>query len=122
MGHGGAEGPARRRVPQPRRLVIAPGEHGLAVRAERHGPDRVLMNQGEAEGPARRRVPQPRRLVLAPGEHGLAVRAERHGRRPRPDASWGRPRGWPVAASHSRAVLSELPVSTVLPSGLNATA
>ena len=30
--------------------------------------------------------------------------------------------GWPVAASQSRAVLSSLPVRTVLPSGLNATA
>ena len=34
----------------------------------------------------------------------------------------GGPRGRPVAASHSRAVLSRLPVSTALPSGLNATA
>ena len=34
----------------------------------------------------------------------------------------GAPRGRPVAASHSRAVPSSLPVSTVLPSGLNATA
>ena len=33
----------------------------------------------------------------------------------------GSPMGWPVAASQSRAVLSSLPVSTVLPSGLNAT-
>ena len=30
--------------------------------------------------------------------------------------------GWPVAASQSRAVLSSLPVRTVLPSGLKATA
>ena len=30
--------------------------------------------------------------------------------------------GLPVAASQSRAVLSELPVRTALPSGLNATA
>ena len=30
----------------------------------------------------------------------------------------GGPRGWPVAASQSRAVLSQLPVSMVLPSGL----
>ena len=33
----------------------------------------------------------------------------------------GKPRGWLVAASQSRAVLSQHPVSTVLPSGLNAT-
>ena len=102
-------------------LSCAPGEHGLAVGAERHGLDRALMRQGEAEGPARRRVPEPRRLVLAPGEHGLAVGAERHGH-DRALMRQGRPRGRPVAASQSRAVLSSLPVSTVLPSGLNATA
>ena len=34
----------------------------------------------------------------------------------------GGPRGMPVAASQSRAVLSRLPVRTVLPSGLKATA
>ena len=33
----------------------------------------------------------------------------------------GGPIGWPVAASHSRAVLSRHPVRMVLPSGLNAT-
>ena len=75
----GAEGPARRRVPEPRRLVLAPGEHGLAVGAERHRNDRALMRQGWPEGLARRRVPEPRRIVTAPGDHGLAVGAERHG-------------------------------------------
>ena len=79
MRQGLAEGLARRRVPEPRRLVIAPGDHGLAVGAERHRLDRALMRQGWTEGLARRRVPEPRRLVL-------------------------------------------LPVITVLPSGLNATA
>ena len=57
-----AEGLARRRVPQPRRLVMAPGQHGLAVGAEGHGPDPVRMSHGAAEGLARGRVPQPRRL------------------------------------------------------------
>ena len=33
----------------------------------------------------------------------------------------GAPRGWPVAASHRRTVLSPLPEARVLPSGLNAT-
>ena len=64
MRQGRAEGPARRRVPEPRRLVLAPGEHGLAVGAERHGQDRALMRQGEPDGLAGRRVPEPRRLVL----------------------------------------------------------
>ena len=73
-------------------------------------------------GLARCRVPQPRRLVKAPGQHGLAVRAERHGV-DRALMGHGGTRGRPVAASHSRAVLSpRLAVRTVLPSGLNATA
>ena len=33
----------------------------------------------------------------------------------------GSPTGWPVAASHSRTVLSELPEAMRVPSGLNAT-
>ena len=76
---GRPDGPSRRRVPEPRRLVIAAGEDGLAVRAERHGRDRALVRQGRPDGPSRRRVPEPRRLVIAAGEDGLAVRAERHG-------------------------------------------
>ena len=39
MLHGWAEGPAGGGVPQPRRLVIAPGEDRLAVRAQCHGRD-----------------------------------------------------------------------------------
>ena len=38
-----------------------------------------------------------------------------------PECGMGWPIGRPVAASHSRAVLSWLPVRIVLPSGLNAT-
>ena len=63
---------------QSRAVLSTPGEHGLAVRAERHRPDWRLMRQGRSDGPARGGVPEPRRPV-------------------------------------------ELPVSTALPSGLNAT-
>ena len=56
----------------------------------------------------------------APGEDRLAVGAERHGR-DRGPMRRGAPKGSPVAASQSRAVLSSLPVRIVLPSGLNAT-
>ena len=67
-------------VPEPRRLVLAAGEDGLAVGAERHGHDRALVRQGRPDGLAGGGVPEPRRLVLAAGEDGLAVGAERHGR------------------------------------------
>ena len=83
--------------------------------------DRVLMRHGLADGLPVGGVPEPRRLVVAAGEDGLAVGAERHG----PDRvlmHHGLADGLPVAASQSRAVLSQLPVRTVLPSGLNATA
>jgi hypothetical protein len=121
MVQGGAEAAVRRGVPQPRRPVQAHGEHGLAVWAERHGADLALMGQGWPEVPARHRVPQPRRAVRAHGEYRLAVRPERHGE-DRALMVQGGPTGRPVAASHSRAVLSQLAVSTALPSGLNATA
>ena len=76
MRQGLADGLAGGGVPEPRRLVPAPGEDGLAVGAERHGPDRARMLQGLAEGLAGGGVPEPRRLVIAPGEDRLAVGAE----------------------------------------------
>ncbi len=103
-------------------LSSAPGEDRLAVGAERHGEHPVRMLHGLAEWPAGGGVPQPRRLVTAPGEDRLAVRAERRGRDTMSGCSMGWPMGRPVAASHSRAVLSLLPVRIVLPSGLKATA
>ena len=82
----------------------------------------VRMHQGLADGPAGGGVPEPRRLVAM-----LAVRivlpsglnATDH---TRSGCAMGWPSGRPVAASHSRAVLSEPPVRIVLPSGLNARA
>ena len=50
MHHGHAEGRAVGSVPEPRGLVHAPGEDGLAVGAERHGYDLVLMHHGQAAG------------------------------------------------------------------------
>ena len=50
---------------QSRAVLSAPGEHGLAVGAERHGVDPASMRQGWADGPAGRRVPEPRRLVCS---------------------------------------------------------
>ena len=62
---------------------------------------------------------QSRAVPPGAGEHGLAVGPERHGEHPVLMLQGG-PMGRPVAASQSRAVPSMLPVSTALPSGLNA--
>ena len=37
-------------VPEPRRLVLAPGEDGPAVGTERHGHDLALMWKGDPTG------------------------------------------------------------------------
>ena len=66
-------------------------------------------------------VPQPHRAVGAAGGDAVPVGAERHtGHRPVWPVS-GAPIGWPVSASHSRTVLSQLPEAMRCPSGLNAT-
>ena len=75
-----------------------------------------------AEGLAGVGVPQPHRVVGAAGGDALAVGAERHAEhRVGVAGQRAAPIGWPVAASHSRTVLSSLPEAMRLPSGLNAT-
>ena len=66
------------------------------------------------------RVPHLRRLVLAAGDDPLAVGlnatlSDRSGVPLESEDSW------PVSASHTFAVLSQLPVTIRVPSGLNAT-
>ena len=80
----------------------------------------LMASERLADRLAGRGVPQPRRLVIGRGDDALAVGAER---RAAHRSSWplsGSPIGLPVAASHSRAVLSEDAVTMRLPSGLNA--
>ena len=71
------------------------------------------------------RSPRPRAcavLSLPPVRSGLAVGAEApRTQTPVARCCSGRPMGWPVAASQSRAVPSPLAVRSGLPSGLNAT-
>ena len=81
----------------------------------------MLVPQRAADRPAGRAVPEPRGPVVAPGEDRPAVGAEGHGRDPVARGPAAGRSGRPVAASQSRAVLSQLPVRTVRPSGLNAT-
>ena len=71
---------ARRRVPQPRRLVLGAGQDARAVGREGDGRDaaRVALERGDRL--ARRRVPQPRRLVVGAGQDARAVGREGDGR------------------------------------------
>ena len=81
-----------------------------------------VAGQRLADGLAGGRVPQPHRLVVTAGDDARAVGAERHaGHRVRCGRSAAAPTGWPVAASHTRTVLSQLPETMRVPSGLNAT-
>src|SRR5262249_55111644 len=100
----------------------APCQDGLAVRAEGHARDSAMMAEGFGRGPACGGVPEPRRPVGAAGEEGLAIGAERHAPDPGPMSEWPSesPAGGRVPEPRS-AVPSRLPVSRVLPSGLNAT-
>ena len=69
------------------------------------------MPQGFADRRPGRRIPHPRGLVTGRGHHPLAVGAERRCR-PRLLVPQGLPIGAPVAASHTRAVLSADAVTT----------
>ncbi len=65
---------------------------------------------------------QPHPLIVASGQEVIAVGAEGHGTSRALGCGMGGPRGIPEAASQSRTFPSWPPVSTIVPSGLNATA
>ena len=91
------------------------------LNATLHTPSGV-PGQRLADGLAGGRVPHPHRVVGTAGDDPRAVGAERHARTPRPVCPVsGWPTGRPVAASHTRTVLSALPETIRVPSGLNAT-
>src|SRR5262249_38407719 len=66
-------------LPEPGGAVLAGGQGGAAVGAERHGVDEAAMDQGRPEGLTRGHVPEPGDVALAAGQGGAAVGAERHG-------------------------------------------
>ena len=108
------------------RTVLSPtaGDDAPPVGAERHTGHRVrVAGQRLADGLAGGRVPQPHRVVLrtAAGDDAVPVGAKRHTRHGARVAGQRRAEGWPVSASHTRTVLSRLPETMRLPSGLNAT-
>ena len=111
------------RVPHPHRLVAAAGDDPLAVGAERHARSPCRCGRSAAaDRLAGVGVPHPHRPVVAAGDDAVPVRAERHTATPRRcGRSAAAPIGWPVAASHTRTVLSALPETMRCPSGLNAT-
>ena len=96
------------RVPHPHRVVGAAGDDARAVGAERHAGHRVgVAGQRWPIGLAGGRVPQPHRVVdrcrrrcgVPSGLNATLLTG----------SVWpvsGAPIGWPVAASHTRTVLS----------------
>ena len=113
---------ARGRVPEAGRAVRGAGQDGLAVRAEGDSAQRTLMEQGLANRQPRGRLPAPGRRVVADRHGHLAVGTEHPGQNAAAAVRSGGLRGWPVAASQSRAVLSPEVDRIVWPSGLNVAA
>jgi hypothetical protein len=64
-------------APERRLVVYARGGEELAVRAEHHSMNRVVVGDTGKLAAVRHRH-QPRRFVVARGGEVLAVRAERH--------------------------------------------
>ena len=108
------------RLPQPRRFVFGSGEDGSGVRREGHARDSVHVAGEASDLTAGGRVPESRRLVPGSGEDRAAVGANATLVTPAPCPSRRRI-SRPVAASHSRAVLSTDPVRMVRPSAAKAT-
>ena len=104
MLQGLAEGPAGGGVPQPRRLVLAPGEDRLAIGAERHERRQRPHAQGRADGPAGGGVPQravlslyPVRMVRPSGLNATETQvAPRHAAVGRSAGRWRRPTAAPA--------------------------
>ena len=103
-------------------LSLLPEAMRCAVGAERHAAHRLgVAGEWLADGLAGVGVPHPHRVVPLPetmrvpsGLNATLITGP----------VWpvsGAPMGWPVAASHSRTVLSALPEAMRCPSGLNAT-
>src|SRR5271154_3441251 len=111
-------------LPDARRVVVGGSDDALAVRAERRAVDRAFVAferlPPRRAGPGGPHPPPPRcgradavTMRLLSGLNAALLTAP----------SWpssGSPIGWPVAASQTRAVLSEDAVTMRLPSGLNA--
>ena len=103
------------RVPQPRRRVVRAGQHARAVGPERDRRDDSRVSAERRDFLAGGRIPQPRRVGgRARSMRAPSARTSWPGDRPRA-AGLAIPR--PVAASHSRAVLSPEPVSMRVPLG-----
>src|SRR5205085_2422757 len=85
MREGMPEPLARGCVPQLRRIVPASRQHSLAIRAEGHGTNVILVDQGWFKPLVlfkrltRCRIPQLCCAIPAPRQHGPAVRAKDHG-------------------------------------------
>ena len=106
-------------VPQPHRVVETAGDDALPVGAERHTEHRVRCGRSAAG----RRVGRCPRPTAAPCVSPLpetmrcpsGLNATLSTGSVWPVSGW--PTGWPVSASHSRTVLSQLPETMRVPVG-----
>ena len=64
------------RVPEPRRLVLTPGQNPALVPVEDRSRDRTLVLERRPERFAGDRFPEPRRLVVTPGQNPALVPVE----------------------------------------------
>src|SRR5262245_43604781 len=115
MGQGLPDRLPGRPFPEASGAVFAPSQDGLAVGTECRRFNETGLGQQKARlsGGHFPQAGPPELPVTRVWSSGLNATA-----RTTPVCCKGIPRGWPVAASHSRAVLSALPVATVFPSWL----
>ena len=91
------------------RSVPSSSDHDRMRRSSRLNtapPNRAIMRHRRADLRPGRRVPQPQRPVVRPRQDAAFVPAEQRAAEPRPSCFIAGPICAPVAASHSRSVLS----------------
>ena len=111
-----AKGLAGGRVPQPRRVVEAPGQDGPASRAEGYRPYLTPVFHWLADGLTSGCVPQPRCAIITTRPPIVLPSGRNATAQTWPRCIIGLPTGCPEGTSRSCAVLSSHPVRANLPS------
>ena len=108
--------PPAGRLPHLGRLIPTAGDNPLAVRGKGHRTNPIAVPLERKQFLAAGRLPHLGRLILTAGDNPLAVRGKGH----RPNliaVPLERDSSRPLAASHTLAVSSSLPVTIRWPSG-----
>ena len=96
-------------VPQPHRTICTAREHSASIRRKGHRKYGRRVSNEAPQFATRRNIPQTRCTVSAAREHLTSVQGKHHGISP--VLPFECCSSFPLLASHSRAVLSSLPVS-----------